>query len=164
MNKFTEDDIRPEGEATTVEPASQDTTPEGEVVAAERPSFEEVNSAMFVTPAEEVKPDWDFAEPSEEIRQLIQEALFERGIYIGKRKGQWGSLTIFAIQEVVSPLDTNGWRQKIKPGIPDRELCILVRKYAEERGGYPSDPDANPAVLEEGIWGSFLDGLQEVSK
>lgn len=137
----------------------EDTRPEGEATAVEPPSFEEVNSAMFVAPIEETKPDWEFNEPSEDIRQLIQEALYERGLYIGKRKGQWGNLTIFAIQEVVSPLDRSGWRQKIKPGVPDRELCNLVVKFAIERGGYTPVDERTVSILTQEVWVDFLNGL-----
>jgi len=124
------------------------------------PSFEEVNAAMTVAPVEESVAEWAFNPPSEEAQLLIQEALAKLDVYPGKKNGKWGQLSIFGIQAVVANLAAKGSQTVIKPGVPDAELCVLVRKYAIENGGYKPEPGAPKAVLNEDIWLAFLNGLE----
>jgi hypothetical protein len=127
-------------------------------------SFEEVNAGMTVAPVLTVSADWDFAVPSEETQLLIQEALFERGFYNGKRNGNWGPLTVFAIRQAVSVLVQSGSAKPLDPRVADRDLCELVHEYATLFGNYSLAITSSTTQLNEDIWLAFLKGLESEDK
>lgn len=127
-------------------------------------SFEEVNANMTVEPVAVVTEDWDFAVPSEETQLLIQEALFERGFYNGKRNGAWGPLTIFAIRQAVAVLVQTGSTKPLDPRAADRDLCELVHEYATLFGNYSLTITSSTTQLNEDIWLAFLKGLESEEK
>lgn len=123
-------------------------------------SFEEVNAQMTVGPVVVETEDWDFAVPSEETQLLIQEALFERGFYNGKRNGAWGPLTVFAIRQAVGILVQTGAARPKDPRAADRDLCELVHEYATLFGGYSLSITSSTTQLNEDVWIAFLKGLE----
>ena len=127
-------------------------------------SFEEVNANMIVEPVAVATEDWDFAVPSEETQLFIQEALFERGFYNGKRNGTWGPLTIFAIRQAVAVLVQNGSAKPLDPRAADRNLCELVHEYATLFGDYSLAITSSTTQLNEDIWLAFLKGLESEEK
>lgn len=92
--------------------------------------------------------DWDFCPPTPEVQLQVQELLAYTGIYKGKLNGKWGNLTVHSINAAVG-------RQAVRP---DLELCVLVRDFAEELGGYKDDT-TNEAVLTQEVWEAFVQGL-----
>lgn len=127
-------------------------------------SFESVNAAVTVTPVVKEVLDWDFAPPSEETQLLIQEALADRGFYIGKKNGNWGPLSIEAIRQAVAVL---GRHDKPRPKdlrAADRDLCELVHEYATLFGGYSLSITSSTTILNEDVWLAFLVGLESEDK
>lgn len=97
-------------------------------------------------------PGWNFAPPIPEVQKFIQEQLQIRSFYPGKCSGEWGNLSVFAIQTFVGG-DTVE---------PDRRLCILIQEYAVEMGG--QDPDnIDVGILTPEIWDAFALGLEDSS-
>ena len=93
--------------------------------------------------------DWDFAPPVSEVQLQIQEDLAHMDVYVGKKNGKWGNLTVFAIREVVGhPND-----------VPDRELCLLIQGYAAELGKHAGDNDIE-GILTPEVWDAFARGLE----
>ena len=93
--------------------------------------------------------DWDLALPSEETQLRIQYALVETNGYPGKKNGNWGNLTLHAIQSAVGH----------HGAYPDADLCARIFEFAEEVGGLDTDEDTQ-TVLNEDIWEAFAEGLE----
>ena len=93
--------------------------------------------------------DWDFAPPSSDVQLHIQEHLAAMDLYPGKKNGDWGNLTVYAIQAAVGRLG----------GVLDRELCVLIQDYAAELGGYDGGHDT-AGILTSEVWDAFARGLE----
>lgn len=87
--------------------------------------------------------NWNFSPPSEDIQLRIQEVLAAKGIYLGRRNGTWGNLSVYAIGEVV------GYPTQA----PDRELCARVYEYA-------IDASIPNATLDSDVWEYFAEKLE----
>lgn len=137
------------------EPISEDTQPSAppEPTFSIPPEIQAIQEQMTTDVPAEKPADFDFAPPSEETQLRIQEALQVLGHYPGKLNGKWGNLSIFGIQTVVAPQASREWNNSRKPGVPDRELCLLVLESA----GYTSES----AVLNEVSWSDFADWLED---
>ena len=105
--------------------------------------------AIPVPPREE----WEFWMPNQATQIEIQRELAERGRYTGLCNGDWGRLSIAAIQRTCANVGYAGaW-----DGIPGPLTCYYVQVYAQKFGSYPGSIDK---LLGPNSWAGFLLGLQ----
>lgn len=104
---------------------------------------------ILTTPA----PGWTWVLPSAWVQKQIQGELRERNRYDGRVDGDWGRLSIAAIQLTLRNVGYTG----LLDGIPGKMTCHFVQVYAQRFGDYngPIDDDLGP-----NSWAGFLLGLQ----
>lgn len=109
------------------------------------------NSTLITFPTR--GEDWDFSPPATGMQYRIQEDLKHMGAYPGRLNGNWGNLSVYAIQSVVGLAQVQ----------PDRELCILIQAYSAELGGYDRKTE-RAGYLTPKIWEAFAEGLEQDKK
>jgi hypothetical protein len=99
------------------------------------------------------KESWEFWMPSQWTQIEIQKELRERSRYNGLCNGDWGRLSIAAIQQTCANVGyTGAW-----DGIAGAKTCHYVQVYAQKFGSYFGSIDK---LLGPNSWAGFLLGLQ----
>lgn len=109
---------------------------------------------------EEVDPDieWAFNRPDADLQLKIQQALARRGLYQGKQNGDWGPLSVYAIQESLDQVAPRGWFHKADAGVESAALCVYIQKLAEKYGA--ANEADQPGVLTQEDWEGYLIALE----
>lgn len=90
--------------------------------------------------------NWDFAPPTSDIQLRIQENL---ELYVGKKNGKWGNLSVYAIQEAVGRYS----------GTLDYDLTTRIQEFASEHGGLDLNT-VSPGILDTEAWLAFALALE----
>lgn len=112
-----------------------------------------VSTPTIPKPPVPIDIGWHWELPSKAVQQAIQWELHKRGRYNGLIDGDWGRLSIAAIQLTCTNVGYDGLRD----GIPGKLTCHFVQVYAQRFGDYAGGVDDK---LGPNSWAGFLLGLQ----
>jgi len=95
-----------------------------------------------------------WALPAKATQQKIQQALADHKLYSGVIDGDWGELSISAIQQALNKWQSYSGSTSGKN--PGSDTCSKVRDFATQQGGYAG----SVTKLDNSVWDRFWWGLE----